>query len=124
MYISNSKMTETKSPPLPFAATKMATNLALFKKPIMLDPSQFKQFKDAHEWNICHLHTVDMSRAPDLRDFIIQYVSFTTLMLFTSFKQSRLTYILSFMTKWFLSIFKSLFAHRSLPLMIKSFRVI
>ena len=66
MYVNNSKLTETKSPPLPFAATKMATNLALFKKPIMHDPSQFKQVKDAHEWNICHLHTVGISRAQDL----------------------------------------------------------
>ena len=124
MYINNSKMTETNFPPLPFADTKMATNLDLFKKAIMQDPSPLKQVKDAHEWNICHLHIVDMSRAQDLRDFIIQYVPFTTLMLFTSVKQSHLTNILSFMTNWFLSIFKSLFAHTSLPLMIKSFLVI
>jgi len=67
----------------------------------MQDYSQFKQVKNAYEWNIRHLHTVDMSRAQDLQDVMIQDLYNTTLMLFTFIKQSRLTYILSLMTNWF-----------------------
>jgi len=91
----NNEVTEPKSPPPPFAATKMTPNLALFRNSIKHDPSQFNQCKDVCEGTYIQLTLTDHKI---FKMSSIQNMSLTTLMILTYFKQSKYTFVLSFLT--------------------------